>query len=202
MTASAQLGPHQDQGGLPDPETGDARRKTVGVPGFRCDVAAPASGARRRARLPDHVQRRGASRCAPADGGVHRRLRTGSRRHRGLRRRRPRRVGVHQERHRGDQPGRLRAGRQPVRACCRTRRRHRHHRAGAPRQPDPLAGTGPSHRGDVAVVRGHPEGRIDMDSLAAGQHVKVVTFSHHSNVTGAVAPVARAGGAGARRSGR
>ncbi len=115
----------------------------------------PAAGARRRARLSDHVQRRGAPRCAPADGGGHRRLRAGPRRHRGLRRRRPRRVGVHQERHRGDQPGLVCARRQPVRPCRRTRRRHRHHRARAPREPDPVAGTCPSHRCDVEVVRRH-----------------------------------------------
>ena len=34
------------------------------------------------------------------------------------------------------------------------------------------------------------DGRIDLDSLALDERVKVVTFSHHSNVTGAVAPVA------------
>lgn len=34
------------------------------------------------------------------------------------------------------------------------------------------------------------DGRIDLDSLALDEHVKVVAFSHHSNVTGAVAPVA------------
>src|SRR5258707_3177201 len=34
------------------------------------------------------------------------------------------------------------------------------------------------------------DGRIDLDSLALDQRVKVVAFSHHSNVTGAVAPVA------------
>ena len=34
------------------------------------------------------------------------------------------------------------------------------------------------------------DGRIDLDSLALDDRVKVVTFSHHSNVTGAVAPVA------------
>jgi cysteine desulfurase/selenocysteine lyase len=33
-------------------------------------------------------------------------------------------------------------------------------------------------------------GRIDLDSLALDERVKVVAFSHHSNVTGAVAPVA------------
>jgi cysteine desulfurase/selenocysteine lyase len=36
-----------------------------------------------------------------------------------------------------------------------------------------------------------PEGRIDIDSLELDRDVKVVTFSHHSNVTGAVAPVAQ-----------
>ena len=34
------------------------------------------------------------------------------------------------------------------------------------------------------------DGRIDLDSLALDERVKVVAFSHHSNVTGAIAPVA------------
>ena len=34
------------------------------------------------------------------------------------------------------------------------------------------------------------EGRIDLDSLQLDERVKVVAFSHHSNVTGALAPVA------------
>jgi cysteine desulfurase/selenocysteine lyase len=34
------------------------------------------------------------------------------------------------------------------------------------------------------------EGRIDLDSLHLDERVKVVAFSHHSNVTGALAPVA------------
>jgi cysteine desulfurase / selenocysteine lyase len=34
------------------------------------------------------------------------------------------------------------------------------------------------------------DGRIDLDSLQLDESVKVVTFSHHSNVTGALAPVA------------
>jgi cysteine desulfurase/selenocysteine lyase len=34
------------------------------------------------------------------------------------------------------------------------------------------------------------DGRIDLESLALDERVKVVTFSHHSNVTGAIAPVA------------
>ncbi|ADT99637.1 MULTISPECIES: cysteine desulfurase [Mycolicibacterium] len=33
------------------------------------------------------------------------------------------------------------------------------------------------------------EGRIDLDSLVLDERVKVVAFSHHSNVTGAIAPV-------------
>jgi cysteine desulfurase/selenocysteine lyase len=36
-----------------------------------------------------------------------------------------------------------------------------------------------------------PEGRIDIDSLELDRNVKVVAFSHHSNVTGAVTPVAQ-----------
>lgn len=35
-----------------------------------------------------------------------------------------------------------------------------------------------------------PDGRIDLDSLRLDERVKIVTFSHHSNVTGALAPVA------------
>ncbi|MDT5104766.1 MAG: cysteine desulfurase / selenocysteine lyase [Mycobacterium sp.] len=34
------------------------------------------------------------------------------------------------------------------------------------------------------------DGRIDLDSLQLGDRVKLVAFSHHSNVTGAIAPVA------------
>ena len=34
------------------------------------------------------------------------------------------------------------------------------------------------------------DGRIDLDSLDLDERVKVVAFTHHSNVTGAVAPVA------------
>ncbi|QQW35418.1 cysteine desulfurase [Mycobacterium marinum] len=34
------------------------------------------------------------------------------------------------------------------------------------------------------------EGRIDLDSLQLDERAKVVTFTHHSNVTGALAPVA------------
>jgi cysteine desulfurase / selenocysteine lyase len=34
------------------------------------------------------------------------------------------------------------------------------------------------------------DGRIDLDSLQLDESVKVVAFSHHSNVTGAIAPVA------------
>ena len=45
------------------------------------------------------------------------------------------------------------------------------------------------------------DGRIDLDSLQLDERVKVVAFSHHSNVTGAIAPVAelvaRAGAVGA-----
>lgn len=37
---------------------------------------------------------------------------------------------------------------------------------------------------------GDQAGRIDLDSLVLDERVKVVAFSHHSNVTGAVAPVA------------
>ena len=43
------------------------------------------------------------------------------------------------------------------------------------------------------------DGRIDVDSLQLDERVKVVAFSHHSNVTGALAPVAELVVAGASR---
>src|SRR5262249_11720420 len=45
--------------------------------------------------------------------------------------------------------------------------------------------TGATLRWDGATE----DGRIDLDSLRLDERVKVVAFSHHSNVTGAVAPV-------------
>lgn len=36
-----------------------------------------------------------------------------------------------------------------------------------------------------------PDGRIDLDSVDLDKNVKVVAFSHHSNVTGAIGPVAQ-----------
>src|SRR6516225_2821513 len=104
-------GPHGDPCRFPHPEARHAGRKSVGVPGFRRDVAAAAAGPRCRAGLRAHLQRRGASRCAPADGGGDRRLRAGTCRYRCVRRHRnrtSRRVGVHQERHRVAQPGVIR----------------------------------------------------------------------------------------------
>jgi cysteine desulfurase/selenocysteine lyase len=44
-----------------------------------------------------------------------------------------------------------------------------------------------------AELRWYPvtdDGRIDLDSLVLDERVKVVAFTHHSNVTGAIAPVA------------
>jgi cysteine desulfurase / selenocysteine lyase len=40
------------------------------------------------------------------------------------------------------------------------------------------------------ISEGPQAGRIDLDSLELDENVKMVAFSHHSNVTGAVAPVA------------
>jgi cysteine desulfurase/selenocysteine lyase len=39
------------------------------------------------------------------------------------------------------------------------------------------------------ISEGPEAGRIDLDSLTLDERVKVVAFSHHSNVTGAIAPV-------------
>ncbi|MCK0175208.1 cysteine desulfurase [Mycolicibacterium sp. F2034L] len=40
------------------------------------------------------------------------------------------------------------------------------------------------------ISEGPEAGRIDLDSLELDERVKVVAFTHHSNVTGAIAPVA------------
>ena len=50
--------------------------------------------------------------------------------------------------------------------------------------------TGAELRWYRVTTEGPDAGRIDLDSLALDKRVKVVAFSHHSNVTGAVAPVA------------
>jgi cysteine desulfurase / selenocysteine lyase len=50
--------------------------------------------------------------------------------------------------------------------------------------------TGATVRWYSMVPDGPDAGRIDLDSLQLDERVKVVAFSHHSNVTGAVAPVA------------
>ena len=104
------------------------------------------------------------------------------------------RAGVHQERHRSHQPGRLRAGGQIDSACRRPRRRHRHHRAGAPRQPDPLAGVGPAHRGHAEVVRRRPTRGVSIGLAGARRtgesHCIQPSFECH-----------RSGGAGRRAGG-
>ena len=100
------------------------------------------------------------------------------------------RVGVHQERHRGHQPRRLCAGRQPLRG----------HAVGP---GDVIVTTELEHHANLipwqelarrtgATLKWYgvtDDGRIDLDSLQLDERVKVVAFSHHSNVTGAVAPV-------------
>lgn len=50
--------------------------------------------------------------------------------------------------------------------------------------------TGATLRWYGVISEGPDAGRIDLDSLELDQRVKLVTFSHHSNVTGALAPVA------------
>ncbi|KRE34575.1 cysteine desulfurase [Mycobacterium sp. Soil538] len=49
--------------------------------------------------------------------------------------------------------------------------------------------TGATLRWYSVISEGPEAGRIDLDSLELDERVKVVAFSHHSNVTGAVAPV-------------
>jgi cysteine desulfurase / selenocysteine lyase len=50
--------------------------------------------------------------------------------------------------------------------------------------------TGATLRWYGVTDSGPEAGRIDLDSLQLDERVKVVAFSHHSNVTGAIAPVA------------
>ncbi len=50
--------------------------------------------------------------------------------------------------------------------------------------------TGATLRWYSVIPDGPDAGRIDLDSLQLDERVKVVAFSHHSNVTGALAPVA------------
>ncbi len=50
--------------------------------------------------------------------------------------------------------------------------------------------TGATLRWYGVIADGPDAGRIDPDSLELDERVKVVAFTHHSNVTGAVAPVA------------
>lgn len=50
--------------------------------------------------------------------------------------------------------------------------------------------TGAELRWYSVISDGPDAGRIDLDSLVLDERVKLVAFSHHSNVTGAVAPVA------------
>ena len=50
--------------------------------------------------------------------------------------------------------------------------------------------TGAELRWYSVISEGPEAGRIDLDSLRLDERVKLVAFSHHSNVTGAVAPVA------------
>ncbi|MGV9802272.1 cysteine desulfurase [Mycobacterium sp. NPDC003449] len=50
--------------------------------------------------------------------------------------------------------------------------------------------TGATLRWYGVTSEGPDAGRIDLDSLQLDERVKVVAFSHHSNVTGAIAPVA------------
>lgn len=49
--------------------------------------------------------------------------------------------------------------------------------------------TGATLRWYGITADGPEAGRIDLDTLQLDEHVKVVAFTHHSNVTGAVAPV-------------
>jgi cysteine desulfurase/selenocysteine lyase len=49
--------------------------------------------------------------------------------------------------------------------------------------------TGATLRWYEVICEGPEAGRIDLDSLQLDEHVKIVAFSHHSNVTGASAPV-------------
>ncbi len=90
----------------------------------------------------------------------------------------------------------------------RARRRHRHHRAGTPRQPDPVAGTGPAHRCDAALVLGVDRRRPHRPGLAAARRAGQSRCLHPSfechrrHRTGRRAGVAGQGRRRADRAGR
>ena len=139
----------------------------------------------------DHLQRRGAPRRAPADGGVHRRLRAGPRRHR-------------------------RSSSAPTPTSWCSPRTPPNRSTWCPTCWGTTGSSVPSARvmsssppsSNTTPTWSHgrnwpgaparrlrwygvtDDGRIDLDSLQLDERVKVIAFSHHSNVTGAVAPVA------------
>ena len=91
-------------------------------------------------------------------------------------------------------------GDRPVRPRRRARRRHRHHRARAPRQPRFRGRNWPGAPERRCAGTASPTtGASTSTRCELDERVKVVAFSHHSNVTGAVAPVAELVGAGQGR---
>ena len=199
MTTLEGLDVAEDPRRLPDPVPDRPRRAAAGLPRLRGHLAAPAPGARRRARVPRAAQRRGAPRRAPAGRGGHRRLRVGPGADRRVRRGGPRRGGVHQERHRGHQPGRLRDEQRDRRAGLGPRPSGSRSRPG-----DEIVVTELEHHANLvpwqelcrrtgATLRWYAvtdDGRLDLDSIRLSERTKLVAFAHQSNVLGTVLPVA------------
>ena len=145
-------------------------------------VAEATSGARCGAAFPAHFQRRRASRCASVDGGGDRRLRARACGNRGLRRSRPGRTGHTKNATEALNLSRMRwatidsSMQVPGDVIVTTEAEH--HANLIPWQE--LA------RRTGATLRWYgltDDGNIDLDSRL-DERVKVVAFTHHSNVTG------------------
>ena len=78
---------------------------------------------------------------------------------------------------------------QQVRPCRRPGRRRRHHRLEHHANLIPWQELCRRTGAELKWFGVDGEGRIDIDSLELDSRVKVVAFSHHSNVTGTIAPV-------------
>ena len=156
----------RDPGGLPDPGPHGPRRKAVGVPGFRRDLAAPDAGDRRRAGVHHHHN-------AAVHRGAHQLAEEATDAYEGARARIAAFIGVgagrarvHQERHRGAQPGRVLVGNATTGSArfgwARATRSWSPN--GAPRESHSVAGTLPPHRRHAALVRATDDCRLDLST--------------------------------------
>ena len=127
--------------------------------------------------FPAHLERRGAPWCASAHGGSEDAFENGRSDIAGFVGAAPDEVVFTKNAAEAHQPGVLRAGDSRFERAVGPRRRHRHHRTGASRQPHPVAGAGRDwHRGRPALVGVTDDG--DRSGLAGPRRaVKVVAFT-------------------------